>query len=293
MKNTPGHGEKLSYYDWGETPFYALQSDQRFSYCMYVPQTYSEKSSNTYPLIVLVHGTCRAPFEYRSHFAEFCDEHHCIALAPLFPVGMGEDGDLDGYKYIAHKGIRYDHVLNAMIDEVARKYRIEEKVLLHGFSGGGHFVHRYFFLHPGRLRVVSIGAPGVVTLLNSELAFWRGTKDLNQVFGVKPDIEAMQKVAVQLIVGEQDTETWEITIPQTSFRWMPGANDAGKTRIERIESLGRSLTQNGISYRLDKVPGTAHNGWQLLNGVKEFFSSSLVQAGARGSHASHMSKSIL
>ena len=30
-----GHGVKLSFYDFGATPFFASQFDQRFSYCLY------------------------------------------------------------------------------------------------------------------------------------------------------------------------------------------------------------------------------------------------------------------
>ena len=32
MRDRPGHGVTLSYYDFGQTPFFALQADQRVSY---------------------------------------------------------------------------------------------------------------------------------------------------------------------------------------------------------------------------------------------------------------------
>jgi poly(3-hydroxybutyrate) depolymerase len=87
-------------------------------------------------------------------------------LAPLFPSGIIDPSDEDNYKFIKYHDIRFDHVLLAMIDEVAIKYRVnKDRFLLHGFSGGGQFVHRFFYLHPKRLMGVSIGAPGRITYL--------------------------------------------------------------------------------------------------------------------------------
>src|SRR5882757_5419036 len=138
MRSFQGHGKRLSYYDFGRTPFFALQADKRFSYCLAVPEDYDEDSDKSYTLIVLVHGTERSAAMYRDQFTEFAAAHDCIVLAPLFPANMTSDDDLSSYKFIGHGGIRYDHVLFDMVDEVVRKYRLSsEKFFLHGFSGGG------------------------------------------------------------------------------------------------------------------------------------------------------------
>ena len=83
-----GHGVKLSFYDFGATPFFASQFDQRFSYCLYVPPDYDEAASKTYDLAVIVHGTGRTAAEYRDRFADFAQLNDCIVLAPLFPLGI-------------------------------------------------------------------------------------------------------------------------------------------------------------------------------------------------------------
>lgn len=61
---------------------------------------------------------------------------------------------------------QFDHVLLAMVDEIAPLPLAAGRFLMHGFSGGGHFAHRFFSLHPRRLLGASIGAPGMVTLLD-------------------------------------------------------------------------------------------------------------------------------
>lgn len=281
-----GHGKSLTYYDWGATPFFALGADPRVSYCLYVPESYEEAGASRYDLVVLMHGTERGAATYRDKFAEFAARHDTIVLAPLFPCHLAGPGDLDNYKLIEAAGMRFDTLLLAMVSEVAAKYRLRgDRFLLHGFSGGGHFAHRFFYLHPQRLLGVSIGAPGVVTLLDPQLPWWTGTADLEARFGTTIDLAAMRQVAVQMIVGAADTDTWEITIPENSPWWMPGANDAGQTRIERLRSLQASFERAGIVVRFDVVPEVAHNGWSVLEPVKTFFSQILAadrEAGSKG-----------
>lgn len=276
MRSIPGNGRLLSYYDWGATPFYALQSDPRFVYCAYVPVGYDEDAQQRYPVLVLVHGTERAPQSYRDAFAEFCEAQQCIALAPLFPVGLGAPGDLDGYKYIEHAGIRYDLALLSMVEEAGRRWRLEPGMLMHGFSGGGHFTHRFAYLHAHALRAISIGAPGVVTLLDSGQASWLGVGDLHSRFGAGLDLDALRRVQVHMVVGSEDNQVWEISVSPDSGMHLPGVNDQTTPRPARLAALALSFEAAGIAVRFDTVPGVDHNGWLVLPTVRQFFADVLT-----------------
>lgn len=281
MKTSSGHGVKLSYYEFGATTFFASRIDPRFPYCLYVPKSYEEAGTTRYPLLALIHGTERGAQRYRDEFIDFAEARQCMVLAPLFPAGIDEPGELDNYKFIEYHGIRFDRVLLGMVAEIAERYRLAaDRFLIHGFSGGGHFVHRFLYLHPQRLLAASIGAPGMVTLLNDAESWWVGTRDLARVFGSALDIDAMKAVAIQMIVGGEDKETWEITVPESSPRWMPRVNDCGKTRIDRLRALQASFAAKDIEARLDIVPGVAHEGWrpELLQAVKRFLAESLQRA---------------
>lgn len=271
-----GHGETLSYYQMGRTAISACQADQRFSYCCYLPESYEEKGTQRYPLAVLVHGSTRNADILRDQFVDFAEANQCALLAPLFPCGIEEPGDMHNYKRVLYRGIRYDLILLSMIEEVSGIYRLEtDKVLMHGFSGGGQFVHRFFYLHPERLSGVSIGAPGIVTLPDPDKPWWVGTDGMQTAFGSAPDPAAMREVAVQMVIGGDDIETWDVTVAPTSSNWMEGINEAGATRVDRLRSLEAAFLKLDIPVRFDVVPGVEHVGHLVHPPVKAFFTEVL------------------
>ncbi|CAN7523564.1 alpha/beta hydrolase [Rhizobium sp. LjRoot30] len=282
MRNVSGHGKKLSYYDFGHTTVYASRFDQRFPYCAYVPDDYEEDGEKTYPLAVIVHGTERGMLAYRDAFADFAEANGVIVLCPLFPANICFPGDLSSYKMLRAGDLHYDAVMLDMIAEMQEKYRIEgDRVMMYGFSGGGHFTHRFFYLHPERLLAASIGAPGVVTLLDFDHDFWVGVRDFEKVFGKTIDLAEMRKVAVQMVIGGDDLETWEITITPDDAWYMPGADLAGATRNDRMRALKHSFEKHGIAVRHDIVPGIAHDDRELIAEVKDFFAQTLDAIRAR------------
>jgi poly(3-hydroxybutyrate) depolymerase len=261
-----------AHYLRGKTPIFASQYDQRLSYCLYVP---ADLRADRTRLVVMQHGTERNASLYRDHMAAFADEHQVAILAPLFPAGIIDPEDLHNFKFIEYHGIRYDLALLAIIDEVSRRYPIEpETFYLHGFSGGGQFAHRFLYLHPERLAGVSIGAPGRITQLDDSLPWWLGTADLEQRFGRPVDLDAVRRVPVLMVVGDNDIDTWEINNPGEA-NWMDGVEKTGGTRIERLRTLERNYLAQGIDVRFELVPGVAHRGSLVLPVVRDFFADLL------------------
>lgn len=276
MTMAHGGGATLGYYDRGRATIWASRADPRFSWCAYVPAAFELADARHYRLLVAVHGTARLMTLYREAFAAFADRHRCIVLAPLFPGGITSPDDLSSYKLLRSGTLHYDAILLSMIEEIASKYGIDtRRFALFGFSGGGHFAHRFFYLHPGRLSAVSIGAPGVVTLLDRDHDFWVGVRNFEAVFGKRLDIEAMRRVPVHMVVGGEDTETWEIAIRPGGSWWMEGADLAGGDRQNRLRILKASFEAAGIGVRHDVVPGVAHRVEPMIPAVTDFLSSVL------------------
>ena len=264
-------------YDLGPTALFASKADPRFHYCLYVPPQVGRGAK--VDLLVAVHGTTRTSFlEFRDGFVEFGRWNDVAVLCPVFPVGVRGDGARSGYKYMAEGDIRYDRVLLDMVAEVAAKYDQDwSRFAVFGFSGGGHFAHRMAILHPDKLWAASIGAPGSVTLLDPTRDWWVGVRDLKERFGIAFDREALAKVPVQMLVGDADLETWEITHQPGSTYWMDGANDAGRTRPERLKALAESFRAAGVTVQLDLVPGVSHDRMKVLGRVKDFLAGVLAK----------------
>ena len=259
-------------YNMGTTPIYASRVDARFPYALYVPHRLEKMDRAQTRILVSVHGTGRMQSLYRDLFAEFAEYNNCIVLAPLFPANVLQDGNMSGYKYLYEGDIRYDVVMLGMIDEVAERYQVQaDKVLMFGFSGGGHFTHRFTILHPDRIYAASVGAPGAVTLIDAAKPWWAGIKDCESLFGIRVEPQAFNNMPLHFVVGEADEETWEITFGPDDKYYIDCANDAGRTRGERIRALMDSFQKCGARTRLDLVPDATHDVTAVAQKTREFF----------------------
>ena len=276
LPETTAASRARAIYDLGPTAIFASQVDPRFHYCLYVPPKVGEGAK--VDLLVAVHGTSRTSFlDFRDGFAAFGRWNDVAVLCPIFPIGVRGDGARSGYKYMAEGDIRYDRVLLSMVEEVARKYRQDwQRFAMFGFSGGGHFTHRFALLHPQSLWAASIGSPGSVTLLDPDRDWWVGIRDLPQRFGIAFDRAALARVPVQMLVGDADLETWEITHAPGSRYWMEGANDAGRTRPERLRALQRSFEAAGVTVRFDLMAGVSHDRMKAVPRVADFLAGILA-----------------
>lgn len=254
----------------GTTPLLSCRADPRFGYSLFVPPRL--RGTDRVPLLVSVHGSLRGVESSRDAFADFARWHGAAVLAPLFPADPLGDGNEDGYKYMAEGDIRYDRLLLAMVAEAeARTGLAFDRFCLAGFSGGAHFAHRFLLLHPERLRAVSIGAPGSVTLIDPKRGWWVGTRDMERIFGRAPDLEVLRRVPVHLVIGDSDLETASITHRPGSRHWMADANRAGANRIARLTSLRRNLQAHGLAVRHDIIPGAAHDFAAVAERARDFF----------------------
>lgn len=254
----------------GSTPFQAYLRDPRFSYSMYIPTAYRD-IPEALPLHVAVHGTARHAEHTRDRIAALAEERGIAVLAPLFPMGIDDPDDVHNYKTLLYNGIRFDEILLGMIDEAAERWRLEAaQFSLSGFSGGGQFAHRFLYLHPARLRAVSIGAPGRVTLPEDE-PWPLGLRDVSELFGITPQLETIVTVPIQVIVGDADLAADVLAAVAND----PFEARAGATRVDRARRLAAELTGLGADVETVLVPGVAHDADAVAPFVTDFLRRAL------------------
>jgi predicted esterase len=260
----------------GATTAFSARVDARFSYVLYVPRRLRRMGKAQTTILVCMHGAGRDNVRSRDQFGEFAEYYNCIVLAPLFPARVRGDDNLNGYKYLIEGDIRYDNVLLALLDEVRAFYGIASpRILLFGFSAGAQFAHRFALLHPETIRAVSIGAPGTVTLLGTGRSWWAGTAGIESIFGITLNEHDIQGMPVHLVVGDADLETLRITFAPGDRDYVPGANDAGRDRIERARALADSFRKHGASVRFDFLADTGHDMIAAARSAREFFADVL------------------
>jgi dienelactone hydrolase len=242
--------------DWPEA-FRVSRSDPRLSYCRHIAKDASEATE----LLVVIHGSERNAMGMRDAFALHPETRDMNILAPLFPVSPFGDGNGDGYKYLQERDLRFDHALLDMVDEFAATSQGRfDRFHIFGFSGGGHFAHRFAYMHPRKLLSATVGAPGRVTLADLATDWPDGLAGVDTVLGAGPDLAALQDVPVQLLCGDLDTQP----MPTVAGR------SAGANRAERIAALHDSYVAAGISAQLDFVPGARHEWAKMVGKAGDF-----------------------
>ncbi|SDX12528.1 alpha/beta hydrolase [Roseicitreum antarcticum] len=179
-------------------------------------------------------------------------------LAPYFPASIAGQDTQDDYKFLVG-GLSYLHLMDRIIaSALERLPRSPRRIWLFGFSGGAQFAQRYALFRASRLDGLLLAAPGGVTLLRDDVAWWPGLAGAEAAIGERPDLAGLARLRTALLVGSEDHAAGLVARdPGTRF----GAADsalAGRTRIERTYALRDSLHAHGAPVTLREIPGAGH-----------------------------------
>lgn len=259
-----------------------------YPYYLYVPKSLREpaEQTKTHSLLVIPNNTGKINDDLAFHEEDVKRKVTGIGAAiaylktpfiiPVFPRPATEHTiythSLDRDTFLTNKKefSRLDLQLIAMIKDAQQrlkgeKIKTENKVVLQGYSASGMFVNRFVFLHPKMVKAAVIGAPGgwaiapVASFREKTLTFPAGIGDLKQIYGKKFDLDAVRKVPLFMILGDQDTND---AVPMGDA-YDPRESELvinlfGKTPVERwpfTETLYRDAKLNA-EFKL--YPNTTH-----------------------------------
>lgn len=218
-----------------------LRDNPAQDYFLYRPIT----SADDAPMLASVHGISRNAYEHACLFAEYCDAHGVVLVAPHFEVGRARDYQRLGR---SGRGPRADAALDAILDEAASLTgAASDRIRMFGFSGGAQFAHRYTMAHPERVAAAVVAAAGWYTLPDPSERYPYGTRRSRELPDVAFDPEEFLRVPITVIVGERDTTTLDL-------RSNPHLNrHQGRTRVERARCWVRAMRAAARQYRLDPL----------------------------------------
>ncbi len=199
---------------------------------LYTPSEKPEPTK-TYWLVMGVHGVgangmgaCGA-----AYLAKAFDD--VIVLGPSFgqpkrdkdaprPPGMPRES----YQM---SGPTHEAKLAALIAEVGRTWKLHPKIVVHGFSAGAQFAHRFAFKHPEQVAGVSAHSGGSWARLE-------GDDKINP---------AAKGILFAISCGEDDKGS--------------GGPPGTPTRIEGAKQFAEDLKSLGFSVEQQTWPGVAHD----------------------------------
>jgi hypothetical protein len=217
-------------------------------------------------------------------------------LVPVFPRPASHD---ELYTHALDRGTiltnistlnRLDLQLIAMIDDskkiLAEKgIKLDEKILMSGFSASGDFVDRFTFLHPEIVKAAVIGGSDNIVpceSLNGEnLPYPMGVYDYEKITGKKFDVNLIANVYRYIYKGSEDEGGW-----YTSKENDKTTVYTGKEYYEKIEApqIIENLKQRSVPIYINgditdmgqkEISFRAYNG-KILTGkflmIRDIFS---------------------
>lgn len=273
-----------------------------YPYYLYVPDALREGSAKnqTHNLLVAPNNTGKINDDLAVHEANVKQKMMQMGMAfgklnvpVLMPVFPRPETDwkiythaLDRDSLLTEKAEykRFDLQLAAMILHTREKLakenlKIDERVLMYGFSASGMFVNRFAFLHPDKVKAVASGSPGGWAIAPTEkfggktLRYPIGVGDFKTVTGKKLDSKNLQKVAFFIFLGDKDEndsvvfgdgyEEEDKTIIFELF---------GKTPLERWEITRKLYAENKMQAEFKLYPNTAHKVTiEMIGDIQVFF----------------------
>ncbi len=165
---------------------------------------------------------------------------------------------------------RFDLQLLAMIENTRQRFakenvKIDEKVLLYGYSAAGMFVNRFAFLHPDQVKAVASGSPGgwaiapIEKFNDKTLRYPVGTGDFKKVSGAKFDLKSLQNLPFFIFMGDKDendslvfSDGYEEEDKNVVFQLF------GKNPLERWKISRKLYTDAKLNAEFKLYPNTAH-----------------------------------
>ena len=173
---------------------------------------------------------------------------------------------------------RLDLQLIAMIDDCKeilskKRIKIDEKILIAGFSASGDFVDRFTFLHPEIIRAAFIGgSDNIIPYENfnkENMPYPLGVYDYEKITGEKFSIDLIADINRYIYKGSEDEGGWQIYEENGKV-----TTYTGKEYFEKFEvrQLIDSLKQRNIPIYVDgditsmkEISFRAYNGKILID----------------------------
>lgn len=208
------------------------------------------------PLLIAIHGSDR---DVGGLFSGLGLNGAVSLLTPLFPAQINGEDTGDDYKFLTGGGTDYLRLMDKTLTEAIAQLDTKPScVWLFGFSGGAQFAQRYALFRANELDGLVLAAPGGVTLLRDDIAWWPGLDGAETAVRARVQRDGLAALRTALFIGGEDHAKGVVDRGPGTRYGSAQSNLAGDTRIDKAKSLYDSLTALGAPVSLTNIPGVGH-----------------------------------
>ena len=192
--------------------------------------------------------------------------------------------DSDTLKINKGQLARIDLQLISMISDAQNRLGkkglvLEEKIIMHGFSASGSFANRFTALHPEKVKVVVSGGVNCMPIIPSEkwdgieLPFHIGVANIDEIAGIRFNLEEYKKVAQYIYMGEiDDNDTLPFNDAFNEDERQIVIKILGSEMKKRWEKSKEIYNQFGIPAQMVMYKGVGHTITpEVENDIINFF----------------------
>jgi hypothetical protein len=221
---------------------------------------------------------------------QLADEINAILLVPVFDRPASEwemyTHALDRDTLLRKQGkySRLDLQLMQMIDDAKKvlydkNIKVEEKVLMNGFSASGNFVNRFTALHPHIVKAVAAGGVNCMPILpvenymNEQLIYPIGIADLQNIIGETFNYEKYKSIPQFIYMGSiDDNDTLPYDDAFSDFERELIIRTLGEEMHLRWEKSIKIYEDKKINAILKMYTGIGHTiDSDVFSDLKDFF----------------------
>ena len=214
----------------------------------------ADAASREKPLqvVVALHGMGGEGQGFCQGFLSAAERNGWVVVAPTFKYRNWKDPAT-----VAEDDVALTRELVRFVDQLPTQLgaRVEEKIVLLGFSRGAQLAHRFALAYPERTRAVAAMSAGTYTvpfkrMLGAEQQFPFGTFDLATRLDRKIDEGKIASVNFWVAVGADDN-----LVDDVPRQWDPLL---GKTRLQRAQAFTTALASAGAPAELTVYKNVGH-----------------------------------
>jgi branched-chain amino acid transport system substrate-binding protein len=254
-------------------PSFRLFKIDNLPVAVYVPPAAAELGKPL-PVLVALHGMFSNGGDFGNALLEFAQRNQIVLIAPTFNYNVNyKDPEI-----ITNEDLELTARLTQVFKQLpeAIGLKVQDKVLLFGFSRGAQLAHHFAMFYPNQISGVAVLSAGAYTLpltdLNSQpLPFPFGLDNFEEVTHHNFDQAAFVKIPFDVQVGARDNDPTQVARPYDRY--------IGNNRETRAVNFYHALIEIGVTAQFEVAPNTQHevNAAQLQ--PAEQFLQRLLQKG--------------